>query len=131
MGLALLTVMAAAAAPAAAHGPASHQLAQRHVLTNSDNGQPVAVRLGDDIEVRLTSYREDGLTYTWSTPRSSAAKVLRRTAGGATPNGSASAVFHQDYAGAATISAHRHCQPSPGHACPLIVSSWRVRVTGN
>ncbi|MEU1311898.1 hypothetical protein ABZ419_23805 [Streptomyces cinnamoneus] len=130
MGLALVTVMAFAAAPAAAHGPAPHQLDQRHVLTNSDSGQPVTASLGDDIAVRLTSYREDGVTYTWSTPQSSAPKVLRRTAGGTAPDGSASAVFHQDYAGAATISAHRHCHPSPGHACPLIVSSWRVRVTG-
>ncbi|MCA6092290.1 hypothetical protein LE181_08965 [Streptomyces sp. SCA3-4] len=86
--------------------------------------------LGDDIEVRLTGYREDGLRYTWSTPQSSNTEVLRRTAGGTAPNGSASAVFRQEQAGSATITAQRHCRPDPGHACPLVVSSWRVKVTG-
>ncbi|WP_190107966.1 hypothetical protein [Streptomyces cinnamoneus] len=91
----------------------------------------MSASLGDDIEVRLAAYREDGLNYTWSTPQSNDATVLRRTSGGETPNGSASAVFRQVHAGTATISAQRHCRPDPGRACPLVVSSWRVRVTGS
>ncbi|MBT2382122.1 hypothetical protein [Streptomyces sp. ISL-11] len=130
MGLALVTALASAAAPVAAHSQAPHQPARRVVLTNVDDGRPVPVSEGDDIEVRLTGYRERGLNYTWSIPRTSDFTVLRHTAGGTTPNGGASAVFHQERPGKATISAQRHCRPDPGRLCPLIDSPWKVTVTG-
>ncbi|MFF8315378.1 hypothetical protein [Streptomyces lydicus] len=129
MALALVTVTAAAA-PAAAHGQASDRArpAQRIVLTNADTGRSVTARLGDDVEVRLTGYREHGLTYTWSTPASSNSTVLRRTAGGTSPSGDASAVFHAEHRGTATITAVRRCRPAPGHLCPLVVVPWKATV---
>lgn len=129
VGAALVIVVASAAAPVAAHSPASHRLAERIVLMNPDNGRSVPASLGDDIEVRLTGYRENGLNYTWSTPQSSDSTVLRRTAGGMTPGGGASAVFHAEHAGKAIISAHRSCRPDPGRVCPLVVVPWKATVT--
>jgi hypothetical protein len=122
--------MAATAAPAAAHGQASDRtrLAGRIVLTNSDNGRSVTASLGDDIDVRLTGYRDNGLTYTWSTPASSDSTGLRRTTGRTTPNGDASAVFRAEHDGTATITAQRRCRPDPGHLCPLVVTPWKVTV---
>ncbi|MFD8998885.1 hypothetical protein [Streptomyces abikoensis] len=126
--LALVTVMAATAAPAAAHGqaPDRARLAQRIVLTNADNGRSVTASLGDDVEVRLTGYRKDGLTWTWSTPASSDSTVLRRTAGRTAPNGDASATFHAEHEGTATITAQRHCRPDAGRLCPLVITPWKV-----
>jgi hypothetical protein len=133
VGLALVAVMTSAAAPAAAQGQASHlqraPQATRIVLTNADNGRSVAASSGDNIEVRLTGHRDHGLTYTWSIPISSDSTVLRRTAGGTTPTGGASAVFHAERRGTATISAVRHCHPDPGHACPLVIVPWKATVT--
>ncbi|MFI1973318.1 hypothetical protein [Streptomyces cinnamoneus] len=129
MALTLVTVMAAAAAPAAAHGqtPDRARLAQRIALTNSDNGRSVTAGLGDDIEVRLTGYHKDGLTWTWSTPTSSSI-VLRRTTGGTSPNGDASATFRTEHDGTATITAQRRCRPDQGHLCPLVITPWKVTV---
>ncbi|MFI9307391.1 hypothetical protein [Streptomyces triculaminicus] len=129
VGAALVIVVASAAAPVAAHSPASHRLAERIVLMNPDNGRPVPASLGDDIEVRLTSYRKNGLNYTWGIPQSSDSTVLQRTAGATTPDGGASAVFHAEHAGKATISAHRSCRPDPGRVCPLVVVPWKATVT--
>ncbi|MEV4741942.1 hypothetical protein [Streptomyces sp. NPDC049555] len=128
--LALVAVMAAAAAPAAAHGrgPDRARLAQRITLTNSDNGRSVNASSGDDVEVRLTAYHENGLTWTWSTPVSSNSTVLRRTTGGTAPNGNASATFRAEHDGTATITAQRRCRPDAGHICPLLVTPWKVTV---
>ncbi|MFI1972142.1 hypothetical protein [Streptomyces cinnamoneus] len=114
----------------AAHGQASHRLAQRIVLMKPDNGRSVPAGVGDDVEVRLASHREQGLNYSWEVPQSSVPATLRRTSGGTTPNGSASAVFHQERPGTAAITAVRHCRPDPGRLCPSVVSPWKVTVTG-
>lgn len=128
--LTLVAAMAATAAPAAAHGqaPDRARLAQRVVLTNADNGRSVTASLGDDIEVRLTRSHENGLTWTWSTPASSDSDVLRRTTGRTAPNGDASAVFHAEHDGTATVTAQRRCHPDPGHFCPLVITPWKVTV---
>ncbi|MER5780292.1 hypothetical protein ABT104_00995 [Streptomyces mobaraensis] len=122
--------MAAAAAPAAAHGqaPGRARPAQRIALTNSDNGRPVTASTGDDVEVRLTGYRQNGLTWTWSVPTSSDSTVLRRTAGRTAPNGNASAVFHTEHGGTATITAQRRCRPDAGRVCPMVITPWKVTV---
>ncbi|KOV66378.1 hypothetical protein [Streptomyces sp. MMG1121] len=119
--------MASAATPAAAHSQAPHQTAVHVVLTNADNGRTVPARTGDDIDVTLTGYREDGLTYSWSRPVSDSTG-LRRTAGGTNPRGGATARFHVEKDGVATLSAGRHCRPDAGHLCPLVVTPWKVRV---
>ncbi|MFF3920650.1 hypothetical protein ACFYZB_46150 [Streptomyces sp. NPDC001852] len=122
--------VAAAAAPGAAHSQTSDRvrLAQRIALTNSDNGRSVTASLGDDIEVRLTGLHENGLTWTWSTPTSSNSTVLRRTSGRTAPNGDASATFHAEHDGTATITAQRHCRPDAGRICPLVITPWKVMV---
>ncbi|GGX73783.1 hypothetical protein [Streptomyces hiroshimensis] len=117
VGMALATGSASVAVPAA-----------RVALTNADNGRSVPAALGDDIEVRLTSYRESGLTYTWSTPQSGNTTVLRRTTGGTKPDGGASAVFRAQHGGTATISAARRCHADAGHVCPLVIAPWRARI---
>lgn len=127
VGLALATVMASAAAPAAAHSQAPQRLSDRVALTNADNGRTVSAHAGDDIEVTLTGYREQGRTYSWSIPVSSSA-VLHRTAGGTTPRGDATVRFHARKDGIATLSAARRCRPDPGHLCPLVVTPWKVTV---
>ncbi|MBC2878423.1 MULTISPECIES: hypothetical protein [Streptomyces] len=130
MALALVAAMAATAAPAAAHNqtPDRAQPAQRLTLANSDNGRSVIAHLGDGIEVRLTGYRASGLTWTWSTPAASDSAVLRRTAGRTAPNGDASAVFHAEHGGTATITAQRRCRPDAGHVCPMVITPWKVTV---
>ncbi|MEU7166774.1 hypothetical protein AB0A70_19375 [Streptomyces morookaense] len=128
--LTLVTVMAATAAPAAADGraPDPARPAQRITLTNSDNGRSVTASLGDDIRVQLTGSRENGLTWTWSAPTSGNSTILRRTTGGTKPNGDASATFHAEHDGTATITAQRGCRPAPGHVCPLVITPWKVKV---
>ncbi|MFE2878438.1 hypothetical protein ACFXG6_30430 [Streptomyces roseus] len=114
--------------PATSHAAPPAQLAQRIALTNSDDGHLVTARLGDGIEVRLTGYRENGLTWTWSAPASSDSTVLRRTAGRTAPNGDASATFQAEHAGTATVTAQRSCRPDAGRACPLVITPWKVTV---
>ncbi|MGW1077114.1 hypothetical protein [Streptomyces sp. NPDC002537] len=101
---------------------------KRITLTYADNGRKVEAHLGDDTEVRLTGYREHGLTYTWSVPAADGTAVLRRTAGAASPGGGASAVFHAEHRGTATITAQRRCHSDPGRLCPLVVVPWKVTV---
>jgi hypothetical protein len=128
-GLVLAAVTATAAGPAAAQGQALHEhLATRVVLTNADSGRTVPASVGDDVEVRLTGYRERGLTYTWSIPAAGDAAVFRRTSGTTTPAGDASAVFHAEVGGVATISAERRCVPDPGRVCPLAVVPWKATI---
>ncbi|RLV09989.1 hypothetical protein CTZ27_01700 [Streptomyces griseocarneus] len=102
-------------------------MAGRVALTNADDGKTVPARTGDDIDVTLTSYHENGLTYTWSIPASDST-VLHRTASGKTPSGNATARFHVEKDGIATLSAGRQCHPDRGRLCPLVVTSWKVRV---
>ncbi|MGX9883070.1 hypothetical protein [Streptomyces sp. NPDC002276] len=123
-GLALAAVSASATAPAAA----DVRLAQRVVLTNMDDGRAVTASAGDDIEVRLTGYREGGLTYAWSVPTAADSTVLRSTGGTTTPSGGATTVLHADRTGVAAVSAQRRCVPAPGRACPQVVVPWRVTV---
>ncbi|MFK8906718.1 hypothetical protein [Streptomyces sp. YS-3] len=83
--------------------------------------------VGDDIEVTLPGYRENGLSYSWSIPASDS-PVLHRTTGSTTPMGAASARFHAVGDGVAILSAQRHCRPGAGHVCPLVVTPWKVTV---
>lgn len=122
VGLALATGAAAVPAAAQSHLPT----AQRVVLTNADNGRSLVLAAGDDVDVRLTGFRSQGLNYTWSVPQSSAPDVLRRTAGGTTPTGSANGVLHAEHLGTTTITATRHCRPDPGRICPGAVLLWKV-----
>ncbi|WP_406505584.1 hypothetical protein [Streptomyces sp. NBC_00212] len=134
-GLALgpASATSAAAAPATARPhlpstPAAHHAsaAKRTVLTNADDDRIVVVTAGDDIEVRLTGSRSQGLTYTWNVPQSGDSGVLRRTAARTTPTGGASAVFHAGKPGVIMIASVRTCRPDPGHVCPLVVVPWKV-----
>ncbi|MFI0742153.1 hypothetical protein ACH4PU_29390 [Streptomyces sp. NPDC021100] len=130
MALTLVAFMAATAAPAAAHNqtPDRARPAQRITLTNSDNGRSVTASTGDRIEVRLTGYPENKLTWTWSTPASSDSAVLRRTAGRMAPNGDASAAFHAEHPGTATITAQRSCHHDADHVCPMVITPWKATV---
>ncbi|WP_329375097.1 MULTISPECIES: hypothetical protein [unclassified Streptomyces] len=98
------------------------------VLTNADNGRTVSAHAGDEVKVDLTGYRGNGLTYSWSIPVSGDSTVLRRTGGRTTPTGSATARFHAEKDGTATLSAQRHCRPGPGRICPLVVTPWKATV---
>ncbi|MGI5338081.1 hypothetical protein ACQEVS_12110 [Streptomyces sp. CA-181903] len=130
LALALVTGVPATAAPAAAPGLALDRArpAQHITLTNSDNDGSVTASSGDGIEVRLTGYRENGLTWTWSTPTSSDSAVLRLTAGRTAPNGDASATFRAEHDGTATITAERRCRPDTGRICPMVITPWKVTV---
>ncbi|MFD9789349.1 hypothetical protein ACFWXK_00190 [Streptomyces sp. NPDC059070] len=123
-----LGALAAVPATAQPYSPLARPeaAAARIPLTNVDEGRTVTVRPGDDVEVRLTAYRGDGFTYSWEVPQSSAPGVLRSTAGGVTPAGNATAVFHAQGVGSATITAVRHCRPDPGRTCPFAVVPWKV-----
>ncbi|MFG2452912.1 hypothetical protein ACGFSG_26395 [Streptomyces sp. NPDC048512] len=129
VGLALVSLLASGAVPAAAHSQPASAMAGRVTLTNADNGRTVSVQTGDDIEVRLTGYRENGLTYSWGMPVSDSA-VIQRTAGAASPRGDVTARFHVDETGTASISAPNQCRPSGGVICP-VVGPWTVRVEAN
>ncbi|MVU81941.1 hypothetical protein GPX89_32475 [Nocardia sp. ET3-3] len=109
----------------AVSAPAS---AQHIALTNSDDGRSVTASLGDDIEVRLTSFHENGLTYTWQPPVSSDSTVLSRTASRTAPNGDASAVLQAENDGTTTITAQPQCRPDKGRECPSVAKQWKVTV---
>ncbi|PNE32177.1 hypothetical protein AF335_20865 [Streptomyces eurocidicus] len=102
--------------------------AKRVTLTNPDSGRSVEASVGDSIEVRLTGYRDGVRVYTWDVPQPSDSAVLRRTAGGTTPSGGASAVFHVQRSGVARINVVRKCHPDPGHICPLIIVPWKATI---
>ncbi|WP_405969458.1 hypothetical protein OG496_03120 [Streptomyces sp. NBC_00988] len=122
-------VLVAVAASATAQGRTPHaHLAGRVVLTNTDNGRTVPASSGGDVEIRLTHSRERGLTYTWTAPESGNSAVLAHASDATYPSGDATAVFHSASAGAATISAQRHCVPDPGNLCPLLVETWKVTI---
>ncbi|MEV4926591.1 hypothetical protein [Streptomyces roseoverticillatus] len=116
--IAMVTATAQAAAPAAT----------LVVLTNADRGRTVTTAVGDDVEVRLTGYRERGLTWSWSLPQADSPDVLKRTAGTVTPAGDARAVFHAQHLGTGKLTATRKCRPDPGKVCPLVVMPWKVTV---
>ncbi|MGW0411727.1 hypothetical protein ACWERI_37785 [Streptomyces collinus] len=124
----LALALAPLSLPASTHAAPAAQLAQRIALTSSDDGRSVTASAGDDIEVRLTGYHANGLIWTWSTPASSDSTVLRRTAGRTAPNGDASAAFHTEHDGTATITAQRRCRPDAGRVCPLVITPWKVTV---
>lgn len=125
----LAAALVMAAVTTTAHAAAPTATPSRVVLTAADNGTVVAVAAGDDVEVRLTGSSDNGLTFIWSVPQADAPVVLQRTAGGTTPRGDASAVFHAQLHGTGTLSATRSCRPAaPGHACPIAVTPWKVTV---
>ncbi|MFJ8141285.1 hypothetical protein [Streptomyces sp. NPDC096013] len=123
-GLALAATTTTVATPASAHA----LRAGRIVLTNVDNGRTIPASVGGDLEVRLTHYRERGLTYTWTALNSSDSAVLGHRADTTNPAGDASAVYRVAAAGTATVSAQRHCVPDPGNLCPLIVETWKATI---
>lgn len=109
--------------------PAAAEPTGRIVLTNTDNGRSVHAKTGDTIEVRLTGYRDHGVTYSWSVPQSAEPQVLHRVAGTAKPGGGASAVFHAEREGTVTLSARRACHPDAGRTCPYVVTPWKITAT--
>ncbi|GHI07504.1 hypothetical protein AQI88_20045 [Streptomyces cellostaticus] len=124
LGLAVTATMVTTTASAAPHSA----LADHLVLTNSDDGRSVVRSVGEDSEVRLTAYRERGLTYTWSMPTATNARVLGRTVGGTRPAGDAYAVLHADSPGTSTVSAVRQCHADPGHVCPRAIAPWKATI---
>ncbi|MFB9927967.1 hypothetical protein ACFORO_19890 [Amycolatopsis halotolerans] len=116
-------------ASAVATTPAAAEPSGRIVLTNTENGRSVHAKIGDTIEVRLTGYRDSGVTYSWSIPQSAEPQVLHRVAGAAKPDGGASAVFHAEQEGTVTLSAARACYPGAGHGCPHVVTPWKATAT--
>ncbi|GGU18608.1 hypothetical protein [Streptomyces violascens] len=130
LALGLASAASTGAAPAAAqpHLPSAHHAAaaKRVVLTNSDDGRPVVLAVGDDVEIRLTGSRSQGLNYTWGVPQAGDSGALRRTAGGTAPTGGASAVFHAEKPGVVMIGSTRSCRPDPGRVCPDVVVPWNV-----
>ncbi|MGH4034181.1 hypothetical protein ACQB60_35285 [Actinomycetota bacterium Odt1-20B] len=130
VGLALAAVTVSVPAAAQTHPPSESpaSAATRVTLTNVDDGRNVILNTGDDVVVKLSSYRTNGLNYTWDVPASSVPLVLRRTAGSTTPDGGARAVFHAEGPGVSTITAVRHCRPDPGRTCPLVIVPWKVAV---
>ncbi|MFE9452190.1 hypothetical protein [Streptomyces sp. NPDC006739] len=124
LGLAVTTTMVTTPASAAPRSAA----ADRVVLTNADSGHSVARSVGDDTEIRLTAYRADGLTYTWSMPAAGDSRVLGRTVGGTAPTGDAYAVLHAERPGTSTVSALRRCRPDPGRLCPMVVVPWKATI---
>ncbi|WP_329264444.1 hypothetical protein OG223_50795 [Streptomyces sp. NBC_01478] len=122
-------VLVAVTASAAAQGQPPHvRAAGRAVLTNTDNGRTVAAGVGGDIEVRLTHYRDRGVTYVWDAPETGDRAVLRRASDTTTPSGDATAVFRTAAGGVATVSAQLRCVPDLGSVCPLIVVPWKVTI---
>ncbi|MEW1643978.1 hypothetical protein [Streptomyces sp. NPDC091219] len=123
-GLALAATTTTVATPASAHALRTGRV----VLTNADNGRTVAASVGGDVEVRLTHYREHGLTYSWTALDSSDRTVLGHRSDATYPAGDSTAVYRAAAAGAATVSAQRHCVPDPGRLCPLIVETWKATI---
>ncbi|MGW1868396.1 hypothetical protein ACWCPS_22885 [Streptomyces mauvecolor] len=130
LALGLASATGPAAAPATAQpqpSSARHAAAaKRVVLTNADDGRPVVLAVGDDVEIRLTGSRSQGLTYAWSVPQAGDSGVLRKIAGGTTPTGGASAAFRAEKPGVVMIGSTRSCRPDPGRVCPDVVVPWNV-----
>ncbi|MEV0251804.1 hypothetical protein AB0H76_34805 [Nocardia sp. NPDC050712] len=121
-----LGVLALAVAPMAV--PVQASATGSIVLTNADSARSVEAVAGHDIEVRLTSYRENGLTYTWQLPETSDSAKLPRTSDNVNPAGHAAAVFHADGPGDSVITVHRTCRPDPDRNCPAVMHPWKAAV---
>ncbi|OXM53109.1 hypothetical protein [Amycolatopsis alba] len=102
--------------------------AARVTLTNADNGRAVSVRAGEEVHVRLTGTRGQGVTWTWSEPKAGSPGTLERIGGSLSPNGDATAVFRVTGPGLSDITAVRRCHPAPGSQCPQVVQPWKVTV---
>ncbi|MFF7638307.1 hypothetical protein ACFZB9_34940 [Kitasatospora sp. NPDC008050] len=120
-------VAAPAAVPSALHA-APQGVADDVTLTNDSNGQTVRVAAGDRIDVRLAGSSAGGTTLAWTEPAAGDSAVLRRTAGGTAPDGSAWAAFTAQGSGSGQITAYRRCVPTPGVVCSHVVLPWKVTV---
>ncbi|MGW0247138.1 hypothetical protein ACWDYH_10920 [Nocardia goodfellowii] len=121
-----LGILALASTPLAVSVQAS--AAGSVVLTNADSARSIVAEVGHDIEVRLSSYRENGVTYTWQLAVSSDSSILPRVSAGVTPAGGAAAVFRVDKPGDSVISVERNCRPDPNRDCPSVMLPWKVAV---
>ncbi|MFJ8310999.1 MULTISPECIES: hypothetical protein [unclassified Streptomyces] len=129
MGTGIVLALAAAVITATATAAPRRALSTGSVsLTNADNGRTVVVRAGDEIRVRLTGGRGQGVTWVWSEPVTSAPATLRRTRGATSPNGDATAVFLAVKNGESDITSARRCVPNPGSLCSQAVLQWKVTV---
>ncbi|MEU5539191.1 hypothetical protein [Streptomyces sp. NPDC020362] len=125
LGLAATAAMVTATASAAPHpAPALSSVS----LTNADNGRAVAVRVGDEVRVRLTGGRGQGVTWVSSEPVTSEPANLRLSGGAASPSGDAAAVFRAVERGKSEITSARRCVADPGHLCPHAVLQWKTTV---
>ncbi|MYU55331.1 MULTISPECIES: hypothetical protein [Streptomyces] len=129
LGMALAATTAAVPGDATA-APHPHQIraARSVTLTNADDGRTVTVARGDTVTVKLTGIRDQGVRWAWSEPAATAPGVLRRSRGGTSPDGGASAVFRAVGRGTSDVTAYRRCVAAPGHVCPRIVIRWRAAV---
>lgn len=126
--LTLTASQVASAAPGAHHPvPVGGPAAPTVVLTNSDSGKIVLMRVGDVVKVHLTGQSGDGVKWAWSVPTSSAPDVLRRVGAVSSPNGDSDARFRVVRVGRASVTADRRCvTTAPGRRCPLLVQQWRI-----
>ncbi|MEV6278667.1 hypothetical protein [Nocardia sp. NPDC051832] len=121
-----ILVLALAMTPLVVSGQAS--AAGSIVLTNADSARSVDTKVGNDVEVRLNRYRENGITYTWHLPEAGDSSVLPRMSAGVTRTGDAVAVFRADIPVDSVITVRRTCHPDPNRDCPAVMLPWKAAV---
>ncbi|HVA43738.1 MAG TPA: hypothetical protein VNF50_09655 [Acidimicrobiales bacterium] len=95
------------------------------VVTQTDRGQTVSLRVGQTLEVRLSG----GGSQRWSEPRSAAATMLEETATSAnSTTGDASGTFVARTPGSTRVSSDARPICPAGQACPDFVRLWTITV---
>ncbi|PKV83578.1 hypothetical protein [Streptomyces sp. TLI_146] len=125
LGLAVTATMVTGTVSAAPHTASARATIP---LTNADDGRTVTVHAGDEIRVRLTAYREQGVMWVWSEPQASVPATLRRTGGNTSPGGDATAVFEVTGSGTSEITSLRRCVAPQGQVCSHAVPQWKATI---
>jgi len=95
------------------------------VVTQTDQGRTVSLRVGQTLEVRLAG----GGSQRWSEPRSADATMLEETAASAnSTTGDASGTFVARTPGSTRVSSDARPICPAGQACPDFVRLWTITV---
>ncbi|KAI8868306.1 hypothetical protein GQ42DRAFT_42990 [Ramicandelaber brevisporus] len=121
------TAFTAVAAAVASLEFAGLGLAGVITLTNADNNKVLNVKVGDNVEVRLTAYREKNVRWSYTRPVSTDTHVLVAKNHALKPNGGARGNFHAAEPGTAQIKSEESCT-SMGAPCSDINKLWKVTV---
>ncbi|MFJ8086261.1 hypothetical protein ACIQ6Y_37560 [Streptomyces sp. NPDC096205] len=95
-------------------------------LSNDDSGKTFDATVGQEVQVKLDPYEEDGLTFTFSKAKSSDEAVLAPDTDADDETVDIPGSFKAVGEGAVDLVAQRTCQAVGDAVCPDSVALWKV-----